>query len=98
MQLLLSLAFLFPVQDPAAAGAPAAFTVGQPAPDLQIERWLVEPKKPSGSSSASSGTGLKGEPRVSGPTQRWSTFHEAKIVFHAPLAASMPLLAELADA
>ncbi len=97
MQLLLTLALLFPAQEPAAPATPAAFTIGQPAPDLQIDRWLVEPK-PKTSSSSSSGTGKRGEPLVSGSTQRWSNYHEAKIVFHAPLAGTLPLLAELADA
>lgn len=96
MHLFFTLALFFPAQEPAAA-APAAFTVGQPAPDLQIERWVVEPK-PKTSSSSSSGTGKRGEAVVTGSMQRWSTHHEAKIVFHAPLAATMPLLAELAEA
>jgi len=95
MQLLLSLAVLFPAQEPA---PPALFAAGQPAPDLQIERWVVEPRKPSGTTSSSSGTGLKGEPRFSGPALRWSNFHEAKIVFHAVLTETLPVLAELADA
>ena len=97
MQLLLSLALLLPAQDPAAPATPAAFSVGQPAPDLSIERWIVEPK-PNKNSSSSSGTGKRGEATFSGAAQRWSNWHEAKIVFHAPLAASLPVLAELADA
>lgn len=98
---LFPLLFPLPSQQPAApapaAAKPAPLAVGQPAPDLQIARWLAEPKKP-GSVSSSSGTGKRGEALVTGPAPRWSNHHEAKIVFHAPLAATLPVLAEFAEA
>ncbi|MBK7642964.1 MAG: hypothetical protein IPJ19_07920 [Planctomycetes bacterium] len=102
MHILLTLPLLFPAlpQDPPPAAAPetphAALVVGQPTPKLRLEPWIVEPKKPE-NVGVSSRSGVKGEP-LGEFAQRWSNHHEAWIVFRAPLAQNLPLLAQLGDA
>ncbi len=96
----LALVLSTPAQDPVAPAAPkggAPLVVGQPAPELGLGPWIVQPQK-SGNASAEVRPDKKGFQTGSWPVQRWSSWHEAKLVVRATSTERNALLADLANA
>lgn len=93
----LALVLSIPVQEPAAPQGGAPLVVGQPAPDLAIERWVVEPK-PAASLGSEARPDKKGFASGSFAPQRWSSWHEARLVVRAGASERNALLADLASA
>lgn len=94
---VLALVVSLAAQEATAPQSGAPLLVGQPAPDLAIDHWVVEPRKPT-QAGAEVRPDKKGFAGGSWAPQRWSNWHEAKLVVRASATERNALLADLASA